>query len=439
MFVYRKLHINSRDSWRGDRLGGRIRLLIVLVSIVIFGSLMSVIFEDIDTQSIVASWVNRLGILGRLAVSIIYVFVFFWYRMRYYIFVGAAFIAAYAFCVRYVQEINNLSNFRDAFKYLNALVFAVSYPRMVIEEDENGKIKFDHDHLLSKVGGPGYLIIQPGVIVLLEGITGQPRVCAEGLNFVTRAEVIREITDLDDRQGFLEKTRIATTKDGIRICVRDINYGYRLRTGRTFSEKARMDPGAPYPFSFRAVLNLAYMRAVSADKQVAPWERAVRMAVSGAITGYIRERRFDDIASPSSGDPETRLNIARQLNSGMARNRLRGVGAELLWIDIGHFDVLDDRVDDQRLRTWGAKWSGSADVQRAYGDAKRISRLETGRAEAQAEIIDNILSTFDNIQALPKSKKDVQAFLLARTSQIIEGITQEGLLPDGSKDELPPP
>ena len=417
MYTYSNIQTKSRNPWLGDRLGGLARFVVVILLILLLGSVGSYLFETIEEPVFKA--------LAIFSVS-----------RRYYFLLSVAVFAAFVVGGFYIQAIYAIDKFRLALRYVIALVFGFFYPRLHIKD---GKMQI-HDgthNLLNLIGGPGFLIIHPGSLALLEGVDGEPRVCAEGLNFVTRYERIMDIINLDDQKGFIESVK-ATTKDGIKIDVRDINYGYRLRTGRTNSEKARQDQDAPHPFSFQAVLNMVYSRSVGKFGKT-PWGQTVNLAVNGTITDYIRESRFDDLAAPQFGDPETRVVIAQKLNSEFTRNRLKAIGAELLWVDMGHFDVFDDRIDEQRVETWGAKHIGSAEVQRAFGDAKRSTFLERGRAEAEAEMLMSILNVFDNIEDLDDPDQNIRSIILTRTSQILEGMSKQGLLPGAQSDELPPP
>jgi len=410
--------------------------MFVIVFVLVLGSIGSALNEEFDTAIIIDGWLGQHGLLHAIPDWGLASLAFLVRSYRYYLLVFLGFVGIFYFGAHYLRYIQNLENLGLAMRYLGAMLFAFRYPRLTIQD---GEMQLDpgETNLLERIGGPGYLIIQPGSLVLLEGAEGDMRVCGEGSNFMTRFEKIREVTNLDDRQGFIKST-IGTTKDGITIKVRNVNYGYRLRTGRMFSEAARQDPDAPYPFSYRAVLSKAFGRSVGAFR-ITPWHDMVNIAVDAAIIDYIRANQFDIVTAPKFDRETARVEIAQRVNSPPIRNRLRGVGAELLWIDMGHFEVVDQRIDEQRVETWGAKWSGLAEVKRAFGDAKRTSYLELGRAEAQAEILMSIMSVFDEIGGPQNNKETIRAIILSRTAQLIEGMTDRGLLTGGSSDELPPP
>ncbi|MBC8504357.1 MAG: hypothetical protein ISR58_20490 [Anaerolineales bacterium] len=404
--------------------------------ILVLGSAGSALFEDFDTEIIITGWVGWQGILDSIPDWGLRSLAFITRSYRYYLLVFSGFVATFYFAARYIRDIYNLENARLGMHYLRALLFGIDYPRLNVQDGEK-QLDPGEVNLLDKIGGPGYLVVQPGSLALLEGADGEMRVCGEGSNYVTRLEKIRETIRLEDQQGYIESTS-GTTKDGVTIKVNHINYSYRLRTGRMSSELARQNPDSPNPFSYQAVLNMVFGRSVGSI-DITPWHNMVNIAVDGAIIDYIRANLFDVVTAPSFDQDTARVEITRKINSKFVRNRLANVGAELIWVDIGHFEVVDKRYEEQRIKTWGAKWSGLAEVKRAFGDAKRTSYLEQGRAEAQADILMSIMSVFEELGGPKGDIETIRAIILSRTAQLIEGMSHSGLLPRGDSDELPPP
>jgi hypothetical protein len=108
------------------------------------------------------------------------------------------------------------------------------------------------------------------------------------------------------------------------------------------------------------------------------------------------------------------------------------LGAEILWSEIGHFEITDQRVSAQRLETWQMKWSGKADLVRAVGEARRIAYQEQGRAEGQAEMLQSIARSLSEL-GLKKgdAQSRVRSIVLIRTAQILEAMTERNRLPAG--------
>jgi hypothetical protein len=130
-----------------------------------------------------------------------------------------------------------------------------------------------------------------------------------------------------------------------------------------------------------------------------------------------------------SEDP--RGEIQRQFLSDAGRARFREKGAELLWIDIGHLETPEKQVVDQRVKTWQARWMGNANVVRAYGESQRLAYEEMGRAEAQAEMLMNIVYGLEDVASRSEPKKNIRALYLERIAQLLDAMGKQQALPPG--------
>jgi hypothetical protein len=118
-----------------------------------------------------------------------------------------------------------------------------------------------------------------------------------------------------------------------------------------------------------------------------------------------------------------------ELFAPAVRDNLRRVGAELHWMDIGHFDIDDlgenqeqDPVDETRTRRWAAQWIGDARTIRSYGEARHMAYQELARAEAQAEMIMSITDSLRNVSFGDDRADTLRQIFLARTAQILEAL-----------------
>lgn len=421
----------------GGRYWGYLRLLLIILATVFFMLLGRIAFEQIDVVAVTEGWLAQYpwlqvvppGLLNFAALLFSGRFLRFLYLLL------AALIGALLLGARFVQDTYQLPRFRLAFRYILAAFTGIGYPRLTVD---GGKkvIASGELNLLELVGGPGYLSIRPGNVALIEGLTGPLRVLSAGSHFISRSEVIKDTASLDDQHGYIERVP-TTTKDGISIEVCDIHFRYRLRTGPPPGVYAQRTPARQYPFSVEAVSDMAYNRPVSTTG-LNPWHNAVQSAVVGTITDFINQCRIDYLTAPSVEGGNPRLDIAELLKQPGTRQRLRNLGAELLWCDIGHFDIPEpkpeeaEKFKDPRSEKWGATWVGSAAVERAYGDAQRLAYQELGRAEAQAEMLMSILSTLNDIPLAEDPNQNLRKVILMRTAQILEALTERLQPPPGS-------
>jgi hypothetical protein len=176
------------------------------------------------------------------------------------------------------------------------------------------------------------------------------------------------------------------------------------------------------------------------------WHTTVGLAIDGAITDYIKEHKFDQLTSPKFEDDDPREAIAEKMMGPGTRARLRGIGAELLWFDIGHFDVAESMqpvVEEQRVDTWSARWDGDAMVIRAYGEARRMAYQEIGRAEGQAEMILSIIKSLEEVgfeadEGTEEERLDnLRKIVWMQVAQVLDAIAEEDANPS-RPNRLPP-
>jgi hypothetical protein len=295
----------------------------------------------------------------------------------------------------------------------------------------DGKAQTDsgQEHLILKIGGPGYLVIQTGNVVLLEDLSGKVHVVGAGRHFISRSESIKEIACLEERFAHIERLS-ATTKDGIEIVVRDIRYRYRLCGDLNMNSDAGRQSDNRFSFSEEAVIQMTYNRTL-AQNGIGTWHMGVNQVVEAVITDYIRQHPVDSVTAPQTQDIDARGDIYREFYSQSGRNRFREKGAELIWIDIGHFETPEKSVIEQRVNTWQARWLGNADVVRASGEAQRTASQELGRAEAQAEMLKNIVQSLETVGEPGGSRQqNMRALYLARIAQLLDAMSTQPLYPE---------
>lgn len=354
-----------------------------------------------------------------------------WGHRRYLLAFAAAITIAFIVGGRFVQDIYELTSFRKGLRYVLTSVFGLPpYPRLVIAD---GKMQVPPDEIntLRDIGGPGFIIIRPGNLVLFERLHSPAAVRSAGIHFISRFETVKDVVPLEEQDG-VGSELTASTKDGIEIRVKDIRFRFRLYPGRRYGGITSRTWEEPYPYSTQAVINYTYNRTVDDKGAVNTWFNSVRIVVDKAISDYISTHTIDDLTAPGATNADPRGKIRQTLESGRTRQLLKEVGAELLWCDIGHFEIADKRVSAQRLDTWQTKWASKADLIRAEGEARRLEYQELGRAEGQAELLQSIARSLEEI-GLDKSKarSRLRSIVLMRTAQILEAMTERYRLTGG--------
>jgi hypothetical protein len=353
--------------------------------------------------------------------------------LRYLIFPPLILVLLLLTGARFAQHAYGLNTLRSGFNLLMARMFGVSLPTLIVND---GKIHVDvmgEEDLLYSVGGPGYLYVMPGSVALLESLDGKLRVAGPGRHYVSEIESIKETMSLGEMNGTIEKTS-AVTRDGMEITARDIAYRYRLYTGNE-SEPTSIS----YSSSDEGMIQMVYSRSMSANG-IGDWHGAVKGTVEGFIQDFIRKNIVDYLTAPAAGVEDPRGELQQQFKSQSGKSRFREKGAELVWVDVGHFEV-PGAVAEQRVDMWQSGWSGNADLMRAMGEAERMKYQEMGRNEGQAELIRGFLEIMNETRSDGDDRKHRWNVFLAEVLRLIDTwSTSQLTLPpevqkEGRKDE----
>ena len=313
----------------------------------------------------------------------------------------------------FIKDVYALPQLRMGLRYVVTSIFGWNYPVLVIDGGRR-QLKEGEFNLLDKVGGPGTVIVQPGNAVLFNNLRGPSGVGITRSVFLRRFETIGMIANLDEQHHHENELGPITTKDGIKVSLQDINYRFRVISSTPRSLQN------PYPFDIDSIRKMAANRTVGADG-IASWRSSVSGILRSALINYINDHTIDFLTAPRQGKSDPR-NDMREVILAKSQRPLVTVGAELLWIDVGHIDIIGSEVDEERVNFWAVDWVGSAEAARAFGEAKRQAYQEIGRAEAQAEMIMSIAHALEDLNLQQSPSDNIRNILLARTAQIIDAM-----------------
>lgn len=325
----------------------------------------------------------------------------------------------------FIKDVYALPQLRMGLSYVLYSMFGFNYPRLVIDGGKK-QLKEGEFNLIDKIGGPGYVVVQPGNAVLFSRLRGPSGVGITRSIFLKRFETISMIASLDEQHYNQKEIGPITTKDGIKVTLRDINYRFRVVSSTPRSLQN------PYPFDQEAIRKMAANRTVNA-KGISSWRENVNGMVKSALINFINDHTIDFLTAPRNGELDPRADMRKEMMSERCLRTFQTVGAELLWIDVGHIEIDGTEVDKERVNLWAAEWVGNAEATRAFGDAKRQAYQEIARAEAQAEMIMGIAHSLENMNILNDSSDNIRNILLARTAEIIDAITSTGEKPEKKK------
>ena len=355
---------------------------------------------------------------------------------RYALAPFAAMVSVLLLGARYLQDIYELPSYSSALRYLVASMFdGPPYSLFLLSgrllpslNISNGKAEdTDGDiNLLQRLGGPGWLSVERGNVVLLEYLRSPAKVLGPGFHFIPRLLHVEEIFHLED-QHWEASPIVATTKDGIEVVVHDFQFGYRLASphGTTLRKRTAVDP---YPFSAKSIWKLAYNPSVSGDGKRLPWGKWVQNKLDGVITDFINKSSIDELIVPSTRHLREEV-LSKICAPDLRKAVINTMGTEVTWLNIGSFDINDEKIGkeikDYRLKAWFAQWTGKASLIRAEGKAEQISQTEGGRIEKTTSMLRGILQSLEDVNLDEDTDEHVWNIVLARTAQIMEAMTSQ--------------
>ncbi len=400
--------------------------VLFLLPVLFFAVLGDLFFEGVDSMEI-ARKVKATNIFFRpvpLWLLNIFAYLFNGQNVRYMIAPLTAVVVVLIAGAAYVQDIYQLPKYTDGLHYVISSMFSLRYPELKIDDGEK-KIPEGKVNLLDAIGGPGYVLIQPGHAVMFRHLRQPSRVSMSSAYFMLPFETIGQIANLDDQHGRLDELE-TITKDGIMVTLKDVEFRFRILT-----DVYTRSLSAPYPYSEQSFRQMAYNLSVT-DEGPKPWHKTVQGKVLGAIQSYINSHEIDYLTAPKEEGQEPRRNLKMELFNRGIKNSLKAVGAELLWIDVGHVVINDSEVDESRISLWAEDWIGNAEVTRAYGQATRLAYQELGRAEAQAEMIMSIAHALEDLPDTENTTDSMRKVFLLRTAQILDAMGKDE---KGGKDK----
>jgi hypothetical protein len=401
-----------------QQLFGLIRLILAIYIVYfLFPSVGGAFFETITPEDVARTMRERSFLLNRIPDWFLYRLD--WRIARYMIPPLAAIIAIFISGATYVRDIYNLKSFNLALRYVISSMFGINYPTLRID---GGKmdIPAGETNILDAIGGPGTVLIEPGNAVIFRKLNEASDVSITQAYFMEPFEKIGSIASLEDQQGLLDDV-MTVSRDGIRVRLRDVHFRYRIVPMVVDGRMINRTLESPYPYSEEAMRNMAYNLSINQNGPD-PWSAAVHRSVRSAITDYINQNTIDYLTAPRTDGESPREGLRIELFSERRQASLRNMGAELVWIDVGHIDIMADEVDKQRVEAWASDWVGDAKKARAYSDALRLAYTEVARGEAQAEMILAIATALEDIDLTTSSRENLRALILVRTAQILDAM-----------------
>ena len=396
-----------------------IRLFIFGIGLVIaIGAIGTIYIDGLDPHELADNLRKSVWFMQKAPewIVILSAVIFNYHTFRYMIAPLSAIVFVMIAGALYVQDIYALPNFKSAMTYVLYSVLGLDYPTVIIDKGTK-EFKQDKDTLIDKIGGPGFVVIQPGNAAMFRELRRPSEAGLVTTYFLNPFETIAQTVNLDEQQGKKEEMS-AMTRDGIKVKICDIHFRYRVKQDEQNGVTVRRTLERPYPISEQTIRNMTFNLQVQKNG-LESWTAAIERSVTGTISDYVAANLIDDLTAPRTSQKNSRLELRKSFFEPDMRGRLAKMGAELLWVDVGHVEIEDETVDEVRTNLWSSDWAGDAKEDRAYGDAIRQAYHELGRAEVQADLIMSIANALRDVNLTNPSSDNIRKVLLARTAQIL--------------------
>lgn len=314
---------------------------------------MELLQNGTDLASLVASWQFWLATARNLVPVIV------------------AMLAVYLLTVCFVQRLYGLKSFAEARSLVIRLVVGQPTfgPWLRIQE---GVAEASDDHILTRVGGPGHLVIYNDSASLLEHGGRLSRVQGKGFPRLLSFERIYAVLDLRPKRWAVKVS--AVSREGIPITC-DVDVSYQIDNG-----DLRPTESMPYPALDAAIFWAAVSTWVREsdrpeDTQTMNWSGRVTISdVEDNLRTILANHPVEVMLEPE-GVRTIRAEFAQALQKSTSQ-----YGVKILRIELG--DIKAEGEAGNWIETWQIE-----QIQRL---ATREQRRRSVTEEAQKEILDAI-------------------------------------------------
>ena len=251
----------------------------------------------------------------------------------------------------------------DAFRYQWSLLLGIQHPWQVVED---GKVKVPKPKgILSEIGGPGIVVIQPGNAVVFERLGRVTRIEGPGVVKTKRFERIKEVIDLRPQWATVKAENVLT-KDRVPLTI-ELGVGYRIELKEdtderlesvleTDSEAFTREIGEIYRVYEETVRKAAY------NVTAAGWQTTTREAAKTFLRDIVALYDFDEVfqlrgEAGFGKDRRTIHQIEEAVKKKLARAAVNW-GVKITIIDIDNIEIpliLKEQIVDEVIKKWRGK------------------------------------------------------------------------------------
>jgi regulator of protease activity HflC (stomatin/prohibitin superfamily) len=312
----------------------------------------------------------------------------------------AVFVSGVVFwlAARFVSAVYGLDSAREGLRFLIRHRFgrATFGPFLKIAE---GRIVGNTDGALTRIGGPGNLVIEYNSAVVLEQGGRLTRVAGPGFQSLEAFEKVYGVIDLQPKR-YRPYTVTGMTCEGIPVNW-DVEVHYQIADG-----DQKPTPTVPYPLSEDDVLQAATSnwrrQADLLHGQDMDWEELIVVSqAERALRTILAQHSLDELIGLTEAEEHTAREFIQEELKRVLCQTAPDIGAKILQVNLHNLKVEDAAVTQQWIRNWRTRWQSESQVHLVEKEAERIYHRETAKAEAEIWLIHNICRALQQLEDKP--------------------------------------
>ena len=278
---------------------------------------------------------------------------------------------------------------RQAFRFVATQVFQISQSYLIIE---NGEITVEKPRgILSRLGGPGVLVVRPGNAVVLERGGKVTRIVGPGVYRLERFEALKQpakvkgIVDLHAQWGQATASNVLT-QDGIPLKI-TFGVGYQIEPKRITDRRpsSHFEGGEATTLLFdgeHPVYRETVRRAVFETTE-GGWKGLFPSAPIAVLRDMVGAYTLDQIfASNKSREPDPDARAIKSIEDEISRRlRLSWAGVWLKTVDILEVNM-PENIRQQIMKRWTTPVERDLKLQEAMAERDAMIQLSEGRARS---------------------------------------------------------
>jgi hypothetical protein len=240
------------------------------------------------------------------------------------------------------------------------------------------------------------------------------RPAGPGFVVLAKGEHVKELIDL--RPHARSQQIKANTRDGIPV---------EATVGVTFEVWQLTSPPdndlRPYPYDRQAIFPISYLHSMGEGDKPQPWTEQVCPQAAALVVEKLATYPLDRLYNSGENGRLLLSEIGQEIKEEMEKE-LQKKGINLIGVGIGHLQP-PSPIKEQRIRSWQAGWERKITVREGHRQANVLRSVKLKRAQAQVEIINNILESIDATHHIEDS--NLSEIIMLRMLEVLEQTAQD--------------